>query len=67
MSASQIDSSRFNSFDVRLAREFVITQERRIELIGQIFNLFGTENFSSSTGGNLTNATSARFGRISAH
>ena len=37
--------------------------------LGQVFNVFGTENLSASsgqvsTGGNLTNATSASFGRI---
>jgi hypothetical protein len=69
ISASQIDSSRFNSFDVRLARAIILKGEQRVELIGQVFNLFGTTNLASSsgqvsTGGNLTNATSASFGRI---
>jgi hypothetical protein len=66
---SQIDSSRFNSFDVKVARPLYIRGERRIEMIGQVFNLFGVTNLASSTGqassgGNTTNATSPNFGKI---
>ena len=61
ISASQIDSSRFNSFDFLISRAFVIREQRRIELKGQVFNLFGTENL---TGGSTSSASSPNFGRI---
>jgi hypothetical protein len=69
ISASQIDSSRFNSFDIRASRPIITKGERRIDVIGQVFNLFGVTNLASSsgqvsTGGNINNATSASFGRI---
>jgi hypothetical protein len=43
--------------------------EKKLELIGQVFNLFGTTNLASasgqvSSGGNQTNATSPNFGKI---
>jgi len=61
LSASQIDSSRFCSFDLRVSRPFYARNERRIEAIGQAFNLFGTTNL---TGGSTTSGSSANFGRI---
>ncbi|HTP35677.1 MAG TPA: carboxypeptidase regulatory-like domain-containing protein [Candidatus Acidoferrales bacterium] len=59
--ASQIDSSRFNSFDILVSRAFFVREQRRLELKGQVFNLFGTQNL---TGGNTTSAVSSNFGRI---
>jgi hypothetical protein len=71
LTSSNIDSSRFNSFDVKLSRAFALKSEsRRLELGVQVFNLFGTENLAVPTGqmtagGNTTAATSPNFGRIS--
>ena len=59
--ASQIDSSSFNSFDLKLSRAIFTRNERRIDVIGQAFNLFGRTNL---TGGSTTSATSAGFGQI---
>ncbi len=59
--ASQIDSSRFNSFDMVLSRPFYIREGLRVEAKGQVFNLFGTTNL---TGGTTTSANSGNFGRI---
>jgi hypothetical protein len=61
LSASQIDSSRFNSFDLKIIRPIYVRDKWRVEGIGQAFNLFGTTNL---TGGNATSATSANFGKI---
>jgi hypothetical protein len=58
---SQINSSRFNSFDVLVTRPIFVRDRRRIELKAQVFNVFGTTNL---TGGNTTSATSANFGEI---
>ncbi|MGI8742006.1 MAG: TonB-dependent receptor domain-containing protein [Bryobacteraceae bacterium] len=59
--ASQIDSSRFNSLDVRASRPILTRNEKRIDLIGQVFNVFGVTNL---TGGTQTRADSAVFGQI---
>lgn len=59
--ASQIDSSRFNSFDILVSRAFLVKEQRRLEAKAQLFNLFGTQNLA---GGNTTSAVSANFGRI---
>lgn len=59
--ASQIDSSSFNSFDLKLSRPIYTKKEMRIDVVGQAFNLFGRTNL---TGGNNTSATSAGFGQI---
>lgn len=59
--ASQIDSSRFNSFDIVVSRPIYVRDAFRIEAKGQAFNLFGTTNL---TGGTTTSASSVNFGRI---
>jgi hypothetical protein len=70
LSSSNIDSSKFNSFDIKLSRSFNLKSEaRRLELGLQVFDLFGTENLAvpsgqMTAGGNTTNATSPNFGRI---
>ncbi len=61
--SSQIDSSRFNSFDLKLTRAFSLGEKRRIEVIGQAFNLFGVTNLTASSG-NTAAANSANFGKI---
>jgi hypothetical protein len=67
--ASQIDSSRFNSTDIKVARSMYARGERRIDAIVQVFNVFGVTNLAASSGqvssgGNTTNATSPNFGKI---
>ena len=59
--SSQIDSSTFSSFDLRLAKPVFTRNDKRIDIIGQAFNLFGRTNF---TGGSTTSATSSGFGQI---
>ncbi len=59
--ASQIDSSRFNSFDIRATKSFRIREHQSVQFIGQVFNLFGHLNL---TGGTTGRADSANFGRI---
>ena len=58
---SPIDSSLFNSLDVRASKSIFTRNERRVEVIGQVFNLLGHLNL---TGGNTTRADSANFGKI---
>jgi hypothetical protein len=70
LTSSNFDSSRLNSFDIKLSRAFALKSEtRRIELSVQVFDLFGTENLGvpsgqMTAGGNTTSVTSPNFGRI---
>ena len=66
IAAAQIDSNRYNSLDVRLSKSFALASSHKIEFIGQVFNLFGTDNLLAS-GGNgswVDNSLSDSFGRI---
>src|SRR5262249_21663256 len=63
--ASQIDSTKFNSIDLRVTKPFTLRGERKLELIGQVFNVFGTDNLNEPfTSGQVTNALSDSFGRV---
>ncbi|HEX4227199.1 MAG TPA: carboxypeptidase regulatory-like domain-containing protein [Bryobacteraceae bacterium] len=57
-----INTNPFNSFDVHLSRSFFVTEHRRLEVIGQCFNLFGHENLAA--GYYITSAASPSFGTI---
>jgi hypothetical protein len=57
---SQIDTNDFNSFDVRASKSFALGGMRRLELIGQVFNVFGRDNLAAAW---VTNALSNQFGR----
>ena len=61
LDASQIDTNRYNGFDMRASKAFPLGGNRRLELIGQVFNVFGTDNLEAAWG---TNALSDSFGRI---
>jgi hypothetical protein len=61
---SQIESSRVNIVDMRVSKSIPLGGTR-LELLGQAFNLFNTENLQSQYGGGRQgNALSASFGRI---
>jgi hypothetical protein len=62
---TQIESTRFNSIDVRVSRVFEIGGSRKVEVLAQVFNLLGTDNLDAPfTSGRVTNALSDTFGRI---
>jgi hypothetical protein len=60
--ASQIQSSKYNDFDLRISKTIPIREKMNIEVIGQAFNLFGSTNLLGAN--QVTNATSATFGQI---
>lgn len=64
ISAAQIDSNRFNRLDVKAVKAFELASGRRLELIGQVFNLLGTENLLALGSGWVVNALSDSFGKI---
>ncbi len=66
INASQIQSSRFNSFDLKLSRSFFVHEQRRLEVIGQAFNLFGVTNLGADANHTINTgaANSPSFGQI---
>jgi hypothetical protein len=65
--ASQIDSLTYSRTDLRASKAISFGGSRKIELIGQVFNIFGVDNLGGIGGGGTpyqTNATSAQFGEI---
>jgi outer membrane receptor protein involved in Fe transport len=62
--ASQIDSTRYNRLDVRLSKSIPLGNARRLELIGQVFNVLGTDNLGGIGTSQVTNALSDSFGRV---
>jgi hypothetical protein len=53
-----VASQGYKDFDIRISKYFFQHETRRLEIIGQAFNLFGTENYTSVT----TTPTSYTFG-----
>jgi hypothetical protein len=66
ISASQIDSSLFSRLDLRLSKAFTFGEARRLELIGQVFNVLGRDNLGGPSTFYQTNVRSDAFGRIQA-
>jgi outer membrane receptor protein involved in Fe transport len=64
ISADQIDSSKYNRTDVRISKAITLGGSRRLEIIGQVFNLFGVDNLGGIGVTQQTNALSNAFGQI---
>jgi hypothetical protein len=66
ISASQLNSNRYSSVDVRLTRAFKLSGASKLEVIAQVFNLLGTTNLlaSGGLGGYVNNSLSDSFGKI---
>jgi len=64
--SSQIRSNGFKQFDTHISKDFSIKDRYKIELIGQLFNVFGTDNFGGIGVNQATAADSATptFGQI---
>src|SRR5262249_50228754 len=61
---SQLESSNFNRFDIRVSRSINLGATRSVDLVAQVFNDFGRDNLIGGTGGGaVTNALSNTFGR----
>jgi hypothetical protein len=64
ISDDQIDSNDFNRVDVRLSKSISLGATRRLEFIGQVFNLFGRNNLGGIGITRTNNSLSNAFGRI---
>jgi hypothetical protein len=63
IAADNVDSNKYNRVDVRASKTFNVGS-RRVELIGQVFNVFGTDNLGGVGSSQVSNALSDSFGRI---
>lgn len=64
ITAEQIDSDAYNRLDVRVSKAFNVGSTRRVELIGQVFNLLGRTNLGGIGFNRQENSRSALFGQI---
>jgi hypothetical protein len=65
ISASQFDSNRYNSVDLRVSKALQIGANRRVDVIAQVFNVFGTDNLLPPGGDSFVeNSLSDSFGKI---
>ena len=65
VSENQFDTNRFNSVDLRLSKSIALGSRRKVDLIAQVFNVFGTDNLLPPGGGAyVENALSDSFGKI---
>jgi len=63
--AGQIDTDRLSTVDVRVSKAFTVGGQTKAELIGQVFNVLGSDNLNAPfSGGRVTAALSDTFGRI---
>jgi hypothetical protein len=58
---SQVDGNGFNSVDLRVTKSIALRGTQTIEVIGQLFNVFGRDNLQATW---VTNALSNQFGSI---
>jgi hypothetical protein len=61
IAGAQIDENKYNSVDMRASKAFPLGGNRRVELIAQVFNVFGSDNLQAAW---TTNALSNSFGRV---
>ena len=61
---SQLMTDEFKRVDVRVSKQVNLGGDRKAEIIAQIFNLFGTDNFGPGVAPWQGNATSNSFGTL---
>jgi hypothetical protein len=59
-----ISKNDFNRFDIRLSKAVSLSGKRRLEVIGQVFNLFGRDNLGGIGTSFQNNALSDTFGQL---
>ena len=64
VSASDIDTNEYRRFDVRASKSFGIGGSRNLELIAQVFNVFGRDNLGRIRSTWTKNSRSNSFGQI---
>jgi hypothetical protein len=62
--AGQIDENTYNRVDVRASKSILLGGSRKVDLIAQLFNVFGADSLGGFGTGWVTNSLSDTFGRI---
>ena len=64
--ASQVQSNRYNQLDARVSKDINIKERYKFQLVGQLFNVLGTDNFGGIGVNQATAAdkTTPTFGEI---
>ena len=63
--ASQIQTDRYSSLDIRFGKAVRLSGQARLELLAQVFNILGKDNLNAPfSGGQVTSALSSSFGEI---
>jgi hypothetical protein len=57
------NSNTYNRFDVRASKALTLAGRKRVEFIGQVFNLFGRNNLGGIGANFTSNALSDTFGQ----
>ena len=63
---ADIDTNEYRRFDVRASKMFSLGGDRNLELIAQVFNVFGRDNLGGVAQGWVENSRSNSFGKITA-
>jgi outer membrane receptor protein involved in Fe transport len=63
--ASQIEKSFYNQLDIHINKDIRLSERYSLQVIGQLFNVFGTDNFGGVGSSQQANASSSSFGTIS--
>ena len=61
---SQLESNAVNRTDIRVSKSIRLGEDRRLELIAQVFNVFGQDNNGGLAQGWQENVLSDTFGRM---
>ena len=64
ISESQIDTNVQKRLDLRVTKGFSLGNSRKVELVGQVFNLLGWDNLGGIGSSQVGNATAVNFGQI---
>jgi outer membrane receptor protein involved in Fe transport len=64
ISADQLDSNRYMRMDLRVSKAISLGENRKLELIAQVFNVLGTDNLGGVGTGWVTSSLSNSFGRL---
>jgi hypothetical protein len=63
--ASQIQTSVYNQLDMHINKDIRLSERYSLQVIGQLFNVFGTDNFGGVGSSQQANASLSSFGTIS--
>jgi hypothetical protein len=64
ISESQLDTNALKRVDLRLTKGFSLGSSRKVELVGQVFNLFGANNLGGIGSNQIGSAIAPNFGQI---